>query len=77
MTRRIVRVVAWIVWGVIVDLLELAALMLAVGLLTALLGLMLPIDVAFVVALLGVCTVFGYRRARLIERNRRDAYPLR
>lgn len=69
MTRRILRIVAYVV----VDLFEAAMYFIAIGLLTALLGLMLPLTAAFAIALLGVSTCFGYRRARLIERTRKES----
>ncbi|MFI7126032.1 hypothetical protein ACIBQ1_10085 [Nonomuraea sp. NPDC050153] len=71
MTRNIGRAVAWIVVGVIVDLLEAAAYLIAIGLLTAVLGTVLPLAAAFVIALLSVSVSFGYRMARRVERARR------
>ncbi|MEU4576577.1 hypothetical protein [Nonomuraea sp. NPDC023979] len=66
MTRRILLALAWIV----LDLIEAAAYFLAVALLTALIGLVLPLAAAFAVALLGVSVCFGYRQALRIERAR-------
>ena len=67
MTRRIARIIALIIAGLIVDLAEAAACLVAVGALTVLLGLVIPLAAAFVIALLTVCTLFGYRRAQTRE----------
>jgi hypothetical protein len=68
--QRIARATACIVVGVTLDILEAAAYFLAVALLTALIGLVLPLAAAFAVALLGVSVCFGYRRTLRIERAR-------
>ena len=71
MTRRIGRITAQIVVAVLVDLAEAATYFIAIGLLTALLEHVLPLEAAFVIALLCVSTVFGHRMTARIERARR------
>lgn len=68
--RRIVGTIARIVVAIALDILEIAAYFGAVALVTALLGLVLPLAAALVVALLSVSVCFGYRQARRIERAR-------
>ncbi len=68
--RRVLGAAYCFIVGLAVDLLEAAAYFLAVALLTVAIGLVLPLGVAFAIAFLGVSTVFGYRRARAIERAR-------
>jgi hypothetical protein len=68
--RKVARVLACIVGGVVLDLLEAAAFFLTIALVTFLLSLLLPLAAAFAVALLGVSVCFGYRRALQWERAR-------
>ena len=64
------RTIAQILVAVIVDMVEASAYFIAIGLLTVLIGLALPLAAAFAIALLGVSICFGYRRAIRIERAR-------
>ncbi len=68
--RRGLRAIVWLVTNVARELLECVAYFAAVVLVTVLLDMVLPLGIAFAVALLGVGVVFGYRRARAIERAR-------
>ncbi|MFB4265270.1 hypothetical protein [Nonomuraea sp. GTA35] len=70
MSRRIARTLVLAVAYLALDLVEAFACLAAIAALTGLLALALPTEVALAIAVLTVCTAFGYRRARTLARNR-------
>ncbi|WP_436759300.1 hypothetical protein [Streptosporangium sp. V21-05] len=68
--QSLVTQIARVLLCIVLDLLDMLAHLAVIALLAFALGLVLPIPVALVVALLAVCTYSGYRTARRVDRAR-------
>lgn len=69
-TRLLFRAIACLTVDLALHLLEAVACLAAIGLLTALLGLLLPLPAALLISILAVCIAFGSLMAHRIERAR-------